>query len=180
VQADPHAQADFKQHLRPLLREVATAFPHASVEVWAVDESDVQAVLQDLLPNDEQVNNEAAQALVSLAPEVKETALANSKLNQEWLGSNLESNLKDQGWVMARIAPQISGLIRLDPAALEAEQNHLLAIWPEVSQEVTATEGSDIRHIDQSAEGASVQATQRIRASDQSTIENVKQNIRLT
>ena len=38
VQANSHAQADFKQHLRPLLREVATAFPHASVELWAVDE----------------------------------------------------------------------------------------------------------------------------------------------
>jgi transposase len=38
VQADPQAQADFKQQLRPLLRAVATAFPHASVELWAVDE----------------------------------------------------------------------------------------------------------------------------------------------
>ncbi len=38
VQADPQAQADFKQHLRPLLRQVATAFPQASVELWAVDE----------------------------------------------------------------------------------------------------------------------------------------------
>jgi len=38
VQADPVAQALFKARLRPLLREVATAFPHASVELWAVDE----------------------------------------------------------------------------------------------------------------------------------------------
>jgi transposase len=38
VHADPQAQAEFKQHLRPLLRAVATAFPHASVELWAVDE----------------------------------------------------------------------------------------------------------------------------------------------
>src|SRR5260370_30313473 len=38
MQADLQAQADFKRHLRPLLREVATAFPHASVELWAVDE----------------------------------------------------------------------------------------------------------------------------------------------
>src|SRR5215467_12983072 len=38
VQADPQAQADFKQRLRPLLRAVATAFPQASVELWAVDE----------------------------------------------------------------------------------------------------------------------------------------------
>jgi transposase len=38
IQADPRAQASFKARLRPLLREVATAFPHASVELWAVDE----------------------------------------------------------------------------------------------------------------------------------------------
>jgi transposase len=41
VHADPQAQADFRAHLRPLLREVATAFPHATVELWesgAMDE----------------------------------------------------------------------------------------------------------------------------------------------
>jgi transposase len=38
IQADPAAQADFKARLRPLLREVATAFPHSVVELWAVDE----------------------------------------------------------------------------------------------------------------------------------------------
>ena len=34
----PQAQAEFKAHLRPLLRQVATAFPQATVELWAVDE----------------------------------------------------------------------------------------------------------------------------------------------
>jgi transposase len=38
IHADPQAQADFKRHLRPLLREVATAFPQARVELWAMDE----------------------------------------------------------------------------------------------------------------------------------------------
>jgi transposase len=38
VHADPQAQADFKQRPRPLLRDVATAFPQATVELWAVDE----------------------------------------------------------------------------------------------------------------------------------------------
>jgi hypothetical protein len=38
VQADPQAQADFKRQLRPLLCAVATAFPQATVELWAVDE----------------------------------------------------------------------------------------------------------------------------------------------
>ena len=38
IHADPQAQADFKRHLRPVLREVATAFPQAQVELWAMDE----------------------------------------------------------------------------------------------------------------------------------------------
>lgn len=38
AQADALAQADFKRRLRPLLRDVATAFPQATVELWAVDE----------------------------------------------------------------------------------------------------------------------------------------------
>jgi transposase len=37
-QADLQAQAEFKQHLCPLLRAVATGFPRATVELWAVDE----------------------------------------------------------------------------------------------------------------------------------------------
>ncbi len=38
VWADAMAQAEFKVRMRPLLRRVATAFPHARVELWAVDE----------------------------------------------------------------------------------------------------------------------------------------------
>jgi transposase len=38
VRADPQAQAEFKRRLRPLLREVATAYPQATVERWVVDE----------------------------------------------------------------------------------------------------------------------------------------------
>jgi hypothetical protein len=38
VQADPQAQADLKQRLRPLLRTVANAFPQATVELRATDE----------------------------------------------------------------------------------------------------------------------------------------------
>jgi transposase len=38
VRADAVAQAEFRTHLRPLLRQVAIAFPHAQVELWAVDE----------------------------------------------------------------------------------------------------------------------------------------------
>jgi transposase len=48
VQADPQAQADFKQHLRPLLRDVATAFPQATVELWAVEIVCTQMTKTDL------------------------------------------------------------------------------------------------------------------------------------
>jgi transposase len=38
VRADPAAQQLFKERLRPLVRQVAAAFPRARVELWAVDE----------------------------------------------------------------------------------------------------------------------------------------------
>jgi transposase len=38
VEANPQAQADFQQHLRPLLRHVAAAFPHATIDLWAFEE----------------------------------------------------------------------------------------------------------------------------------------------
>lgn len=38
VRADSAAQAEFVTRLRPLLRQVASAFPRAHVELWAVDE----------------------------------------------------------------------------------------------------------------------------------------------
>jgi transposase len=38
IQADPAAQRGFKERLRPLLQQVATAFPRSRVELWAVDE----------------------------------------------------------------------------------------------------------------------------------------------
>jgi transposase len=38
VRADPPAQDEFVARLRPLVRQVATAFPRARVELWAVDE----------------------------------------------------------------------------------------------------------------------------------------------
>jgi transposase len=48
VQADAVARASFKARLRPLLREVATAFPHARVELWAVEIVCTQMTKTDL------------------------------------------------------------------------------------------------------------------------------------
>jgi transposase len=49
VQADPAAQTDFVARLRPLLRAVATAFPQASVELWAVEIVCTQMTKSDML-----------------------------------------------------------------------------------------------------------------------------------
>ena len=100
-----------------------------------IDESDVQAVLQDLLPKDQQINDEAAKALVTIAPDIKEAATANPKIDGAWLGASLEANLKDQGWIMEKIAPQFHDFIQLDLAVLEVERNRLLANWSLISQE---------------------------------------------
>jgi hypothetical protein len=145
-----------------------------------IDESDVQAVLQDLLPRDQQVNEEAAKALVTVAPEVKEAATANPKIDGAWLGASLETSLNDQGWIMAKIAPQFHDFIQLDRAALEIARNRLLADWPLISQEVTASGGSQVSHVEQNTEGRGGHINQRVAAGDQSTIQDVKQNTKLT
>ncbi len=145
-----------------------------------IDESDVQTVLQDLLPKDKQVNDEVAKALVTIAPEVKEAAIANPKIDGAWLAASLEANLKDQGWTMAKIATQFHDFIQLDPAALEDARNSLLADWPLISQEVTASGGSQVSRIEQNTEGRGGQIIQRVAASEQSTIQDVKQGTKLT
>ena len=145
-----------------------------------IDESDVQVVLQDLLPKDKQVNDEAAKALVTVAPEVKEAAMANSKIDGAWLGASLEASLQDQGWLLAKIAPQFHDFIQLDLAALEAARNSLLADWPLISQEVTASGGSQVSRIEQNLEGRGGHIKQHVAASEQSTIKDVKQGTSLT
>jgi hypothetical protein len=145
-----------------------------------IDESDVQAVLQDLLPKDKQVNDEAANALVTVAPEVKEAAMANPKIDGAWLEASLEASLKDQGWMMAKIAPQFHDFIQLDLVALEIARNRLLANWSLISQEVTASRGSQVSRIEQNTEGRGGHIKQRVAASDQSAIQDVKQGTILT
>src|SRR6266702_4764686 len=145
-----------------------------------IDESDVQTVLADLLPKDKQVNDESAKALVTVAPEVKEAAMANPKIDGAWLEASLEASLKDQGWMMAKIAPQFHDFIQLDLAALEVERNRLLANWSLISQEVTASRGSQVSRIEQNTEGRGGHFKQRVAASDQSAIQDVKQGTNLT
>jgi hypothetical protein len=150
------------------------------LEGQQIDESDVQTVLQDLLLTDKQVNDEAAKALVTIVPEVKEAAMMNPKIDAAWLGASLEASLKDQGWIMGKIAPQFHDFIQLDFAALEVARNRLLADWPQISQEVTASGGSQVSRVEQNMEGKGGHINQRVAASDQSTILDAKQNTKLT
>ena len=45
--------------------------------------------LKDLLPTDTKVNEEAGKLLVTVAPDIKEAALSNPRLDGEWLGASL-------------------------------------------------------------------------------------------
>lgn len=105
-----------------------------------IDESDVQKVLEDLLPKDEQVNEEAAKALIKVVPEIKEAAMANPGLDPESLGQSLQLSLTDQGGVMMQLAPQLSGLIQLEGVELQRARDRLLDNWPQVINEATVSE----------------------------------------
>lgn len=140
-----------------------------------IDENDVQSVLEDLLPKDKQVNDEAAKALVTAAPDIKEAALTNPKLDPEWLSKSLEISLKDQGWAMEKIAPQLRDLILLDGTELLLARDRLLVDWPRISQEVAATGYSKVSDVEQNVEGRGGEIRQRVGADDHSTITGVRQ-----
>jgi hypothetical protein len=122
------------------------------LEGRSIDESDVKAVLKDLLPKDEKVNDEAAQALIKVVPDVKEAALDNPKLDPDWLGQSLATNLKEQGGVMAQIAPKVDELVHLDDAQLRLAIRDTLANWLSIKQTIAVSEG-EISNSPQSIKG---------------------------
>lgn len=145
-----------------------------------IDENDVQTVLEELLPKDRQVNDEAAKALVSVTPDLKETALMNPKLDPEWLAKSLETSLKIQGGMMEKIAPELHDLVLLDEAQLIIARERILADWSRFSQEVIATQSSETSNIEQNLEGRGGQISQRVAAEDHSIAKDVKQSIKQT
>ena len=74
--------------------------------------------------------------MLTVAPSLKEAALSNPKLDAEWLGASLETNLKEQGEMMEKIAPDMHSLILKDGQALEADVQRLLQEWPRIAVEV--------------------------------------------
>ena len=154
------------------------------IEGKQLDDDDLQSVLtdtlQDLLPKDRQVNEEAAKALVVVAPDIKEAALSNPKLNAEWLSTSLETNLKEQGETMARIAPDISTLMLKNGQALDADVQRLLQNWSRIAVEVSATNESEISNVESKAKAKGGQIGHRVTADGKSTIEGVKMDAEIS
>lgn len=148
------------------------------IEGKELEEDDVQAVLtdtlKDLLPKDKKVNEEAAKTLVAVVPSIKEAALSNPKLDVGWLGASLETNLKEQGEMMAKIAPELHTLILKDDQALEADVQHLLQNWSYIAVEVTATNESEVSDVESRAKAAGGQIGHRVTADNKSTIKGIK------
>ena len=130
--------------------------------------------LTDLLPANKKVNEEAARTLVLVTPEIKEAALSNPKLNVEWLGVSLETNLKEQGDMMEKIAPDVHRLILKNGQALEDDVQRLLQEWPRIAVEVIATNESKISAVESRARAAAGQIGHRVAADNKSEIEGIK------
>lgn len=143
-----------------------------------LDESDLQDILQDtlekLIPEDRRVNEETAKALIATTPTIKEAALTNPKLDVPWLGISLETNLKQQGEVMARISSDVRNLIQKDGTELEAEKQRLLREWSQIVVEVTSINKSRVSNIESKAKAIGGAIGHRVAAENESTIEGVK------
>lgn len=150
------------------------------LEGKSVDESDVEEVLQAVLPKDKQVNEEAARTLVVVLPEVRQAAMENPKVDVDWLTKSLETSLQKQGSTMAALAPQMSELVSMDQAALEEKIRYILANWSSNIQQMMATQQSKIAGSEQTIEGKGGANKQTMDASDNSEISQSKQNIKLT
>jgi len=148
------------------------------IEGKKLEDDDIQSILtdtlQDLLPKDKKVNEEAAKALVTIAPDIKEAALSNPKLDAEWLGTSLETNLKEQGEMMEKIAPDIHTLILKEGQALDADVQRLLQNWSRIAVEVSATNESKISDVESKARAKGGQIGHRVTADNKSTIEGIK------
>lgn len=136
-----------------------------------IDESDLLDVLEDILPKDKQVNEEAAKALVTVAPTVKVAALTNPKLDAAWLGASLESSLQEQGEMMERIAFDVRELIQKDEVALEAGIQRLLQNWSRISVEIVSNNESKVSEVQSKARSSGGNISHKISADNKSNIE---------
>jgi hypothetical protein len=89
-------------------------------------------------------------------------------------------NLKEQGEMMEKIAPDMHRLILKDGQALEADVQRLLQEWPRIAVEVIATNESKISAVDSRARAAAGQIGHRVAADNKSTIEGIKLDSEIT
>jgi hypothetical protein len=140
------------------------------------DESDLLDVLDNILQEDKQVNGEAAKALVTVLPTVKDAAMTNSKLDGEWLSENLSRNLKDQGTVMAQIAPDVRALLSKDGNELDIAVQEFLQKWSHITVEVIATHRSEISDMESTAKASGGMVSHRVVSEDSSKVQGIKMN----
>lgn len=150
------------------------------LEGQQLDENDMQDLLQEtltkLLPKNKQVNDEAAKALVTVAPDIKNAALANTKIDEGWLAESLESNLQEQGEMMATVAPKVRNLMQLNDAELLKVRDQLLNDWSRLRQEVSATDYGKVSGVKQRAKGNMKDVGQIVSASGHGEVSNVDQD----
>jgi hypothetical protein len=136
--------------------------------------------LTELLPIDKKVNEEAAKTLVILAPSLKEAALSNSRLDTPWLATSLETNLKEQGEMMEQVAPVMYALMLKEGQAFEADMQLLLKDWSQIAVEVTAINKSRVSDITSKAQAENGRIGHRVAAQDESTIDGVSIDSRIS
>ena len=145
-----------------------------------IEEADILDALQEVLPADQQVNNEAAKAVVSLAPDIKEAALQNKRLDQQWLAGSLATNLQAQGGAMATVAPKVEELIQLDDERMREAIRNMLTNWSSIIQMMEASGEGEISSSQQSAKGRGGNVTQSMKASDKGKVTGSSQSTDLT
>ncbi len=145
-----------------------------------IDENDLLDMLQEVLPTDKQVNEEAAKTLVTITPMVKEAALTNPKLDATWLGDSLEHNLRDQGETMAMIARKVNELIQLDDAQLLEARQQVLKNWTSAIQTIVVSGTGEVSNSPQNIKGKGGNMVQSIIVSEQGKVSGSPQSIDLS
>ncbi len=145
-----------------------------------IEEADILDALQEVLPQDKQVNDEAAKALVTIAFDVKEAALQNKRLDQKWLAEGLATNLQAQGGAMATVAPRVEELIQLDDEQMREAVRNILTNWSNITQTITVSGEGEVSNSPQSIKGRGGNISQSISATDKGKVTGSSQSVDLT
>ncbi|HLX56687.1 MAG TPA: hypothetical protein VKR83_06660 [Ktedonobacteraceae bacterium] len=145
-----------------------------------IEEIDILDALQEVLPKDQQINDEAAKALVTIAPEVKEAALQNKRIDQKWLSENLAANLQAQGGTMAIVAPKVEELIQLDDEQMREAIKRALVNWSHITQTITVSGEGEVSKSPQSIKARDGDLYQGISATGKGKVTESPQSIDLS